>query len=162
LDNLLGRDPGWASVGSVFQRLYAHRQDLLGPLLERPFIAGRLGKRDLLHFIPVTGHHRLTAPQQQTLGGTLAKLTRLPRGKRLPGASWPVLLAMDRLSRLPAADHARILRLASDERAVVRDAAVRALGRLDAGQGLAPLLEALDDSRARVAIYAVRSALADL
>jgi len=37
--------------------------------------------------------------------------------------------------------------------------ALRALGRLDAGQGIATLLQALDDSRARIAIYALRRSL---
>ena len=41
----------------------------------------------------------------------------------------------------------------------MREAALRALGRLDAGQGVPVLLEALADERARVAIYALRSAL---
>jgi hypothetical protein len=41
----------------------------------------------------------------------------------------------------------------------VREAALRALGRLDAGQGVATLLEALEDERARLAIYALRPAL---
>jgi hypothetical protein len=162
LTDLLKRDRGWAAVGSVFRHLYHRRQDLLQSFLDNPYIPGRLGKRDLLHYIPLTGHQRLTAPQQQTLGRTLSGLIRLPPGKRQPKDAWTVLLALDRISRVPAADHTRLLKLASDERPLVREAALRALGRLDTGEGLPTLLEALGDERARVAIYAVRTAFADL
>ncbi len=162
LTDLLQRDRGWAAVAFVFRHLYSSRQDLLQPFLDQLYIPGRLGKRDLLHYIPLGGHQRLTAPQQQTLARTLATQTRLPRGKKMPKDSWTVLLAIDRLSRLPAGDPARLLALASDQRPLIRDAAVRALGRLDAGQGLTVLLEALGDERARVAIYALRTALSDL
>lgn len=44
----------------------------------------------------------------------------------------------------------------SEQRTVVRDTAIRALGRLDEGNGVATLLEALGDNRARIAIYALR------
>jgi len=162
LADLLRRDRGWAAIGFVFAYLYHKRQDLLQPFLDQPYIPGRLGKRDLVHYIPLTGHQRLTVPQQQTLGQTLIGLARLPRGKKLPKDAWTVLLALDRLSRLPAADHTRLLTLASDERPLIRESALRALGRLDAGQGLPALVEALSDDRARVAIYAIRTAMADL
>lgn len=46
-----------------------------------------------------------------------------------------------------------------EERTVVRDTAIRALGRLDEGKGVAALLEALGDSRARIAIYALRGVM---
>jgi hypothetical protein len=162
LETLLKRDRGWAAIPSVFQHLYRSRQDLLQSFLDQPYIRGRLGKRDLIHYIPVNGHDRLTAPQQQALGSTLVGLTRLPRGKKFPADSWTVLLALDRLSRLPAADHERLLLLATDARLVIRDSSLRALGRLDAGQGLPTLVEAMGDDRARMAIYAIRAALAEL
>jgi hypothetical protein len=162
LADRLRRDRRWASVELVFQHLYRRRQDLLTPFLDQPFLAGWHGKQDLIQFIPVGGHQRLTAPQQQTLGATLGSLTKLPRGREMPRDSWTVLLAIDRLARLPAADHQRLMKLASEERPVIRDAAVRALGRFDAGEGLPVLVEALDDDRARVAIYALRRGLAQL
>jgi hypothetical protein len=87
---------------------------------------------------------------------------RSDRHNELPRDAWALLLAIDRLSRLPAADHRRLVTLAAEQRLVVRDAALRALGRLDSGQGLPTLVEALADDRARVAIYAARSALAGL
>jgi hypothetical protein len=55
-----------------------------------------------------------------------------------------------------------LIALANDARPTVRDTALRALGRLDAGQGIATLLEALGDDRARIAIYALRHALLEM
>jgi hypothetical protein len=45
---------------------------------------------------------------------------------------------------------------------LLRDAALAALGRMDGGQGITVLLEALDDERARVAIYALRESLMEM
>nr|GFD60951.1 hypothetical protein [Tanacetum cinerariifolium] len=47
-------------------------------------------------------------------------------------------------------------------RLAVRDTALRALAHLDGGQGVPVLVAALDDVRARVAIYALRSALLEM
>lgn len=47
-------------------------------------------------------------------------------------------------------------------RGLLRDAALHALGRLDAGQCLATLLDALHDDRGRIAIYALRHVLLTL
>jgi hypothetical protein len=52
--------------------------------------------------------------------------------------------------------------LAVDTRPAVQETAVRALGRLDARQGIPGLLDALGDARARWAVYALRQALNDL
>ena len=38
----------------------------------------------------------------------------------------------------------------------LRDKTLEALGRADAGRGVPELMQALDDNRARVAIYALR------
>jgi HEAT repeat protein len=54
-----------------------------------------------------------------------------------------------------------LIALARDKRPAVQETAVRALGRLDSQQGIPELLEALGDSRARFAIYAMRSALSE-
>ena len=65
----------------------------------------------------------------------------------------------------PACGHARYCRTADriadmdKSRTAVRDAALRALARLDAAQGVPTLLEALNDDRGRIAIYALRGAL---
>ena len=44
----------------------------------------------------------------------------------------------------------------------LRDEALRALARFDAGQGIPALTDALSDSRARIAIYALRSAILEM
>jgi hypothetical protein len=160
--DLVGCDHTWAADALVFRHLYLHRQDLVAPFLERPYVAARKGYRDLVHLLPASGHARLTAPQQRALGRTLAGLIGAPGGTVLPRDAWTVLLALAHLAQLPAADHEALVALAAHEQPLVRDAALRALGRLDAGQGTACLLEALGDDRARVAIYALRAALADL
>src|SRR5204862_110039 len=63
---------------------------------------------------------------------------------------------------LPGIAPDRLIKLASDKRPAVRETAVRALGRLDARQGITELLAALGDDRARWAVYALRAALCDL
>ena len=73
-----------------------------------------------------------------------------------------MLKAMSFLALLPASDPSRLIDLSKDIRPVIADAAIRALGRLDAGQGLPTLISALGDNRARLAIYALRQAMADL
>ena len=44
----------------------------------------------------------------------------------------------------------------------IRDRALRALARLDSGQGVPVLVSALDDTRARIAIYALRKCLLEM
>ena len=44
----------------------------------------------------------------------------------------------------------------------LRDKTLEALGRADAGRGVPELMQALDDNRARVAIYALRRSLMNL
>jgi hypothetical protein len=58
----------------------------------------------------------------------------------------------------PIADMAR---LATEELAL-RDAALTTLGRLDAARGAPSLIEALDDDRGRVAIYALRRSVLEM
>src|SRR5262249_47394525 len=70
-----------------------------------------------------------------------------------------ILWAVSVLAELPAVEPRRLIALATKARPAVREAALRALARLDAGQGVPTLLEALDDERARTAIYALRPAL---
>jgi len=70
-------------------------------------------------------------------------------------------MAINQLAALPALDPTPIVQLADlhASRLAARDVALRALGRLDAGQGIPILLGALNDDRARIAIYALRRAL---
>jgi hypothetical protein len=63
------------------------------------------------------------------------------------------------LERLCFVDTAPLIALANDEREAIQEEALRALGRLDGDQGIPILIDALSDQRARIAIYALRSAL---
>jgi HEAT repeat protein len=103
-----------------------------------------------------SGFFRWTAAQQATFAKTLTELSRDE------ARDTPTLLAtIDQLSALPDVPPARLLDLADarNPKQAVRDAALRALGRLDGGRGVPALLDALQDDRARVAIYALCGAL---
>jgi hypothetical protein len=63
------------------------------------------------------------------------------------------------LEHLCFIDTAPLIALANDEREAIQEEALRALGRLDGDQGIPVLIDALSDQRARIAIYALRSAL---
>lgn len=76
--------------------------------------------------------------------------------------TWTVLFAVRRMPALPAAGPEGLATLASDKRPAVQETAVRALGRLDARQGIPELLESLGDARARWAVYALRQSVNDL
>src|SRR5262249_10134657 len=95
--------------------------------------------------------------QQQTFATTLDEVIR---DVEQPDPA--VLRAEGALAALPDVDPAFLVNLGQDERPVVRDAALRALGKLDGGQGAQPLIEALGDGRARVAVYALRRALLEM
>ena len=70
---------------------------------------------------------------------------------------------MPELALLPASrTETRLIELASisiTPHEAVRDRALRALAKLDDGQGIPVLLSALEDARARIAIYALRKSL---
>ena len=75
-----------------------------------------------------------------------------------------LFMAINQLAALPAIEPARIIGLADAQntRLAARDVALRALGRLDSGQGIATLLEAFDDDRrANRNLCAATLALAD-
>lgn len=64
------------------------------------------------------------------------------------------------LSALAFVNTKHLIELANDdEHPIIQEAALRALGKLDAGQGVPVLVEALSDKRARIAIYALRTVL---
>ena len=143
--------------------LHARRQDLLTPFLGQRSYAGRFGTGKVRHVLPfASGFHRWTDAQQALFAASLAELTK-PRARAKDGQmAWDALAAVRRLPALPAVGPDLLVALARDKRPAVREAAVRALGRLDARQGVPELLDALGDARARFAVYALRSALSDL
>ena len=105
------------------------------------------------------GFHRWTPSQQATFAQTLRSIT----GE--PSRDTPSLVqAIDQLAAMPAISADRLVQLASanNGKLAVRDTALRALARLDAGQGIPTLLDALGDDRARIAIYALRAAIIEM
>ena len=96
------------------------------------------------------GYSRWIDKQQEIFAGSLANLTR--DDKRDNPAVWRAI------------EQTRLFELASlqNPRSAIRDRALYALSRLDGGQGVPILLSALDDVRARIAIYALRRCLMEM
>lgn len=154
---LLARDPTWERSAVVYEHLHRRRQDLLTPHLGQHAYRGRFSDGATRFVIPVLdGFHRWTRRQQATFAATLATLTE-EETRDTPA----LLLVMRQLAAMPAIRPDRLIQLASagNGRLAVRDAALLALARLDAGQGVPTLLDALGDDRARVAIFALRAAI---
>jgi hypothetical protein len=157
IPELVREDASWATQPGVHAYLHRRRQDLLTPFLGRRAYRGRFSTGKTRPVLPLRdGFFRWTAAQQSAFAETLREVVEAsPAPRDVP----TVLDALRRLPALPAVGPELLVALAGDERLAVRDAAVRALGRLDACQGVATLLDALADDRGRVAIYALRSAL---
>ena len=154
---LLKKDPSWVTQPIVYTYLHRRRQDLLTPLLGQTAYKGRFSTGKTRFVLPLlSGFQRWTPAQQTIFAKVLDQVTRDEQRD-----SPALFMAINQLAALPAIDPARIIELADarNTRLAARDVALRALGRLDAGQGIATLLEALDDDRARIAIYALRRSL---
>jgi hypothetical protein len=159
----LAKDESWVLQHPVMNFLHARRQDLLTPFLGQRSYAGRFSTGRVRHVLPLAaGFFRWTDSQQETFAGSLAEIAKPPARKNDAQVTWDVLFAVRRLPAFPAVDPGRLVALAGDARPAVQETAVRALGRLDARQGIPELLDALGDVRARWAVYALRQALNDL
>ncbi|MBN9521188.1 hypothetical protein J0H58_22150 [bacterium] len=159
----LAKDESWVLQPAVMNFLHTRRQDLLTPFLGQRSYAGRFSTGRVRHVLPLaSGFSRWTDAQQETFAGSLAEVAG-PRARRQDAqVTWDVLSAVRRLPALPAVGPERLVTMAGDKRPAVQETAVRALGRLDARQGVPELLDALSDARARWAVYALRQALNDL
>lgn len=160
IPELIGQDPSWIEVAGVRDFLHRQRQDLLDPFLGGQTMQGKFASGQtewVLHFR--AGFWSWTPDQQaryaQQLGAILDQQNR----------DFPALRrCLRQLGRLPAVPpqilekHAAL----SETRQAVRDEALRCLARVDGGQGVEFLLNALDDERARIAIYALRRALMEM
>jgi hypothetical protein len=154
---LIRQDPSWITQAGVLKFIHRHRQDLITPFLgQRPY-RGRFSTGKTRHVLPLrSGFFRWTPAQQTVFAQTLEELTHARDKMRdLPA----ILHAIGQLAALPALGPKRLAELAQDKRPAVQEGALRALGRLDSGQGVLALLESLADDRARVAIYALRQPL---
>ena len=157
IPRLVAQDPTWATRPIVYNYLHRRRQDLLPPCLGRVAYRGRFSTGQTRFFLPVEdGFWRWTPSQQAALAMTLGEVA-YDASRDHPA----VLAVIRQLAAMPDIDPAPLTRLAAvdESRLDIRDAALRGLGRLDAGQGVTTLLEALRDGRARIAIYGLRHAL---
>src|SRR5439155_16342293 len=105
------------------------------------------------------GFEKWTPSQQATFALTLDEVIRDGESD-----TSSVLMAIRQLASLPEVVSPRLFELADAEnkKLMIRDAALRALGRLDANDGVPFLLEAMQDDRGRIAIYALRRALLEM
>ena len=152
---LVQADASWITLASVSEYLFRHRQDVLSPFLRFQPYAGRwtTGRKRFLFPLPrrFAGG---TAQQQETFALALMEIITDDTQE-----SKAITQAVKTLLLLPAIPQTRLAVLANDSNSVVRTTALFALGRLDNGQGLPTLIEALQDTRARIAIPALRSFL---
>ncbi len=158
---LLRRDESVATLASVWDYLSRRRQDLLTPYLGQRVYAGRFttGKTHIV--LPfASGFHRWTPARQAIFAATLRAVThRNPTTQDTPA----ILRGITGLAALQTVPAGYLVELTGRANGAVRDAALRALGRLDdTAEAVPALLAALDDDRARVAVYALRRALLDM
>ncbi|MDQ2799871.1 MAG: hypothetical protein M3Y13_09530, partial [Armatimonadota bacterium] len=154
---LLRKDGSWATISTVYLYLHRHRQELLTPYLGQQIFKGQFSTGKTRFVLPyVDGFHRWTPSQQALFAKTLERVTR-DEERDTPAAHH----AIRALASMPDVPPVHLIWLAEEHRPrlALRDAALRALGMMDAGQGVATLLDALGDSRDRIAIYALRRAL---
>lgn len=156
---LLKSDPSWITIPDVYQHLNSTRQDLLTPFLGQTAYSGRFSTGKTRFVLPVrNGFERWNPAQRQTFAATLIGVTR--DSERDYPAQQMILHQLAALPDVPAAS-ARLTALAHlrARPLALRDTALRALGRLDHGEGITALMSALGDDRARIALPALRRAL---
>jgi hypothetical protein len=155
---LLAADPSYIILPDVARYVSMHRQDLLtqflgdAPMTGR-FASGRTGWLIEFH----AGWRRWTPDQHRRLSAGLSRVAN-EADRDLPS----VLSVVRTLPRLIFGPAEPLLTLAGDTRPAVREAALRAIPWLDAGEGVPLLIDALGDDRARIAIYALRKAFSEM
>ena len=160
IPELVKQDPSWVTQPIVYNYLHRHRQDLLTPFLGQLAYSGRFSTGKTRFVLPfVKGFGRWTPTQQRIFAATLNEITQDEQ------RDTPTLLrVITQLAALPSVAPARLIELAShlNTKLAVRDAALRALSQLDTGLGIPTLITAMDDDRARIAIYALRRSLMEM
>ena len=158
---LLKLDKSWGTQATVYHHVAHKAPNLLTqPMLGRDPINGKFWTGRTRFVLPFTdGFAHWTPAQQREFAGSLNEVIR-DSGRDLPAA----IRAINTLANLPEIDPNNLTRLASlgNKRLALREAALRSLSHLDAGGGVATLIEALDDERARIAIYGLRRALMEM
>lgn len=154
---LIEHDGGWIQVREVAEYLHRYRQSLLTPFLTYRVYKGRFSSGSTAT-IPYFcgGFFRWTDDQQYLYANSLQGIIKSSKRN-----AWELYRAVSQLSAMPSIDLAPLIKLAGLKNGDValRDKSLEALGRTDAGRGIPTLLDALDDTRARVAIYALRRSL---
>lgn len=157
---LLAEDKSWVTRQTVWEYLHRRRQDLLTPLLGQTAYAGRFSTGRTRFVLPiVAGFFRWTPAQQEIFARVLEQVTR-DEERDTPA----LFFVITQLAALTTVAPTRLIELAAfgGDRLAARDKAIVALGRLDGGRGVAPLLDMLGDDRARIAIYALRRAVLEM
>ncbi|MBC8137669.1 MAG: hypothetical protein H8F28_17450, partial [Fibrella sp.] len=157
---LLIADKSVVTLPVVHNYLHRKRQDLITPFLGQQAYEGRFSTGRTRFVLPLLfGFERWTAGQQEIFAQTLERVSQ-DTARDTPAISQVIL----QLAALPAVHPARLFALADvpGTKTAVRDLALQALARLDAGQGVPVLVEALGDDRARIAIYALRAAILEM
>ena len=158
---LLKLDKSWGAVAPVYLYIARKAPNLLTtPMLGRDAIKGKFWTGRTRFVLPVSdGFAHWDVDQQQLFALTLSEVIR-DSGRDLPAA----IGAIGTLANLPDIAPDALIQLASlrNERPALREAALRSLSHLDAGGGVAALIEAMDDERARIAIYGLRKALLEM
>ena len=157
------RIPDWVErrsdligLPNVFEHIHNTLQNLLLPYLYREvnFSRGhRLWQQDYTPLEALRkGFERWTQSQQEQYA---ARLVEDIKDEEVTSTKKQIYVKQ--LGMLSFVDSYHLISLANHDTPVVRDAALRALGRLDNDQGIPTLIQALADGRARIAIYALRS-----
>jgi hypothetical protein len=160
IPRLLKKDPSWITQRLVNSYLHRRRQDLLTPFLGRVPYRGKFSTGRTRFVLPLEDGFRLwTASQQATFAATLEEVIH-DSDRDSPA----LLFAIGQIAALPVVTPECLFELAQlkNKKLATRDAALRALSRLDAGQGVRTLLEAMEDDRARIAIYVLRRAVLEM
>ena len=157
LPSLLQQDPSWIGQPQVAVWMHRHRQDLLTPYLQGEVMGGRFASGRTSWVLSFSTEFWRWTPHQQRLyeaqlAGLLGDLER-----DFPAQSF----SLRSLAGLPDVAPTALAAAGSlaESRQAVRDEALRCLARTEDGKGVPSLVEALEDERARVAIYALRQVI---
>lgn len=157
IPQLLQQDPSWITQYTVYDFLHRKRQDLITPFLRPEAYTGLFSCSETRFILPLkTGIYALTTQQQETFQRSLEQVIRDP------DSDMPTQLSViKQLAVLSAVQPTLLLELASADNPLraVRNAALLALPQLDSYYGIPILIEALNDDRVRIAIYALRNVL---
>ncbi|MCA0350872.1 MAG: hypothetical protein LCH85_02645 [Chloroflexi bacterium] len=154
---LLANDPSWITQPLVHSVVLTQRQDLLTPFLPVQRYKGKFSTGKSSYLLPIQrGFERWTTKQQQIYAQALIKQT-----EQTDHQHQHLVEYAQRLAYLSEVAPTRLIELAQLDAPIVvlRDKAIEALSRRETSDGVATLIEALDDARARVAIYALRRVL---